>query len=194
MGSAQCIGPGPESSTRLQLLYRQISMPFEWQCARGFAARHNAVCLPVDSGEISRRELPFWDRQLLDYKNIEALLSSSPEKEGLKEIFEAQYQRARMMLSSPPRPASCHTFTRPCWVDRERAMARRILRAHDRYGDVVHIGGWLHMVRTETGVSVASLLDSYSPAIYLVTAYGALCVSRQVGVQAGHSRTVSGQH
>jgi hypothetical protein len=169
-------------------------MPFEWQCARDFAARHNAVCLSVDSGEISRRELPFWDRQLLAYENIEILLDSSPEEEGLKEIFEAQYQRAQRMLSSPPTPASCPTFTRPCWADRERAMARRIIRAHGRYGDVVHIGGWLHMVRAEAGVSVASLLDSYSPAIYLVTAYGALCVRRQQGKEAGRRRILAGQH
>ena len=169
---------------QLELLHRQISMPFEWECARRYAARHGARCLPVDSGDISRRELPFWDLKLLTRRNLKTLFeaeaaSQSRGKDPLKEIFSRQYRQARgLFRQGDAGIRQGHLpFCRQGWAARERAMAARIVRAHKRYSHLAHIGGWLHMVRPGSGISAASLLDSYAPAIYLVTADGVLRAS-----------------
>ncbi len=154
----------------IRLMTRQLRLPWEWQTASRWARRHEIRCIPVDTGEIARAELPAWHRELLGVSNLE--LITSGKNFDLGSYFTARRREADMILHhrysgcGPAHPLAY--LGRKPWREREDKVARRVEAVCKRTAPVVHICGWTHLVRDSAWKSLADLLEAYHPECILV--------------------------
>ncbi len=154
---------------KLELLKRQISMPFEWSTAEGYASKAGIQVVPVDSGALSKIELPSWKGELLSLENMEFL--ASLEDEPSESYFSRHYARARHILREPERiQGGMHPLVfDENWCKREELLARRVKNLSRVFRPLVHIGGWMHLIRAPSQVTLASLVERGEAARFLVT-------------------------
>jgi len=153
---------------KLELLKRQISMPFEWSTAMLYASRHGIEAVPVDSGDLSREELPRWQKELLSGENIRFLGSLEDQSPGA--YFSNHYKRALRILENPERflePGLELVFDEN-WCKREEVLVRRVGNLAKRFRPLFYIGGWMHLIRLSKPFTLASMLQM-EPERYLVT-------------------------
>jgi hypothetical protein len=126
----------------IQRLAAQVALPFEVRAARDFSLNYKVPWRPLDLGFLSRRHLPRYGAELLSPVNLTAMLCT-PDGE-FKEYVAAEFHRARLAVRRAPR----RLFTPDASEAgrREGFLARRIRRLASRYGRVVHLGGWEHLV------------------------------------------------
>ena len=133
---------------RLRLLRRQLLLPYEWTAARDFAEDHGIRALAIDSGRLARLELSEWENGLLSRENLTAL-ADSPDI-NIEEHFITCRKHALSLIEQPNRHhPSIHPLSwleEPEWAERERLLARRLMRLLKIRRRVVHIGGWMHLV------------------------------------------------
>ena len=139
----RAVPPGSRGHGRIRLLIRQIRMPWEWKAALSWAESRGARVIPVDTGALSRTELPRWEKELLTRENLRAL-SRLPDLD-LKAHLEEERARARLAVSGRVRPARA-LLSDPFWTRRERLLSRRLIRLRGCWNRMVHIGGWMHLV------------------------------------------------
>ena len=134
----------------LELLKRQISMPYEWQVAKSFAVERGVRVVPIDISELSKMELPLWEEELLSEKNIKCIVLNSRD-----ETLDRHFNRIRCEAASllkgiqPMRSERIHPLTwlgDPFWQRREKILFRRLMRIVRLAGGVVHVSGWMHCV------------------------------------------------
>jgi hypothetical protein len=143
--------PGAAAHPAIRRVAAQVAPPFEAVLARDWSRRHGAPWRPVDLGELSRRHLPAYARELLTPDNLWALLASEAPGGSLEEFAAKEYRRARLACQGPRRrllPLSAGAWRR------ERLLARRLRRLAGRGRRLVHLGGWEHLAPWEDGGSL----------------------------------------
>jgi hypothetical protein len=129
----------------IRRLAAQVALPFEVRAAQDYRRRAGVPWRPLDLGFVSRRHLPRFGRELLSPANLKALLTT-PDGD-LKELVAAEFRRARQAWTRPPRrlifPGASDARRR------ERFLARRLRGLTPRHRQVVHLGGWEHLVAWE---------------------------------------------
>ncbi len=154
---------------KLRLLRRQLSMPFEWVVAERYASENNILIIPVDSGEISRRELPCWNSKLLSEENLRFLVST--EDESLEAHFSDHYSKAHRLLRQPERISMAYyqLVFDESWCKREELLVRRVSNLSKRFRPLVYIGGWMHLINLPLQVTLASRLEKHRIKRFLIT-------------------------
>ena len=161
--------PSKRKHLRIRLLKRQLIMPFEWQVARKYGNLRSVPVVPVDSGKISKRELPSWKDELLNTDNI--LLAVSEQDVSLDEYFSRHYKEAASHLLG--RNAPINQFIELVfdgqWCKREKTLAERIFGLCSTHKRVVYIGGWMHLLLHEDIPSLARLTNAITRERFLIT-------------------------
>ncbi|MEF3168795.1 MAG: hypothetical protein K6360_05605 [Deltaproteobacteria bacterium] len=156
---------------RVQLLERQIRLPFEWAEALAFGKRRGIPVVPVDTGELARKELPRWEDDLLSKANL--LSQTACEAEPVELHIERRHAEAKRILSEPWNGPQAHHPLRWLgereWEKRERLLAQRVRRIHRIKRPLVHIGGWMHMVIGSPWLTLADRLCDLSPMRILLS-------------------------
>jgi len=147
----------------LKRLAAQVSLPFEVRAARDCSGANNTPWRALDLGDLSRRHLPRYGRELLTRENLESLLTTADG--SLKDWVAGEFHRARRAWERRPArlPGSSPREAR----HRERFLARRLRRLTAR-SRVVHLGGWEHLVFWQDGQGLCPWLADLHPARILL--------------------------
>jgi len=143
----------------------QTALPFEYQTARDWGRAYDVPVKFLDSGAVSRRHLPRYDKELLSRENL-ALLLETPAFISLEEFVADEFQRARLSMTGK---SGRRLLLFPGENGRrERLWAKRL--RHLAVGDrrVVHLGGWEHLVPWPDGGGLPHLLSDLNPCILLL--------------------------
>ncbi len=148
----------------LRRLAAQVALPFEYRAARDYSRSHGASCHLLDLGEVARRHLPRYGRELLTPANIRALWEAGGEAEP--DWVAGEFRRARQARHRPdwrlPGPDRGQT------LKRERLMARRLRRLIKQGRRVAHLGGWEHLLPWREEAGLTDLLADLQPvALFL---------------------------
>lgn len=155
----------PEASGHpaIRRVAAQIALPFEYRAARDYCRGHQAKCLPLDLGGLSRRHLPAYSRELLSPANL-LTLAEEPQ-DSLEEAVAREFRRARSSLTRDhwrlPLPGSPETRRRELFV------SRRLQRLVARGCRVAHLGGWEHLVPWRDSDGLRAWLEEEKPYIIL---------------------------
>ena len=154
---------------RIELLKRQLRMPFEWECATRYCSSCNIPCHPIDSGDLSRQELPWWDKELLRLDNL--ILATEEPDEDLDTYFQSHYQRAKMALlkKNPSSNLVGGLVFDPHWCKRDEIISRRLMDLSKRHDRTVYIGGWMHLVDDGRSFSLGRLGRKLNSKMFLIT-------------------------
>ncbi len=148
----------------LELLRRQISMPYEWTVSEEYGGRYGVRVVPIDTSALSRRELPSWERQFLNENNLWTLLKSSDLEDLEEGHFGPLKMQAITLMKDGMRhdtPAPIHPLSwlgDPFWQERERVLSKRLARIASICHRVVHVGGWMHCVEDSPWPTLVDLL------------------------------------
>ncbi len=149
---------GAAGHLAIRRLLAQVAMPFEVRAARDYVRLAGIPWRPLDAGDLSRRHLPRYASELLSPDNLHALLDT--EDEPLEDFVAREYRRAQLACCRPPwRLLGMDPET----VRRERLQARRLRGYLGKYGRVVHLGGWEHLVPWQDGGGLWQQLADLEP-------------------------------
>ncbi len=159
---------GKRSHFRLELLKRQLRMPFEWEVAKSYGEATGTQVVPVDCGQISQKELPSWSNELLCKDNL--LLVTSEPDQAIEHYFAEHYKRAAYYLTRPEGLSGpIEMFFDTEWQKREKFLAERTLDLASKNKKVVYIGGWMHLLRATTVLNLVAMLGQVLRERFLVT-------------------------
>ncbi len=157
----------PEAGGNLAVarVMAQTALPFEYRAARDWGKVHNIPVKLLDTGVVARRHLPRYSDELLTPENLR-LLGEIEASGTLEEFVTQEFQRARLAFEGKLRRL-------PRAVDiedghRERLWAKRLRRLVDGKKQVVHLGGWEHLVPWPDGGGLPHLLADLKPGIILL--------------------------
>ncbi len=154
---------------RIELLYRQLQMPFEWETAYKFAHIAGIPCIAIDCGEISRKELPGWDKELITESNL--LLATAEPDQHINEYFSRHYRQALFYLANRDRPKD--KFIKSVfdnqWYKREKILGKRLLSLSLKYHKVVYVGGWMHLIEGRNIFNLANIVKMAVKERFLLT-------------------------
>jgi hypothetical protein len=156
--------PGRRNHHRIRLIRETLRIPFEFTAARAYADRHGLPCHLVDLNRISRENLPLFDSEIVNPKNLGIVVRE--EDRRLPDIIGVEQRRAARCLRGELSLAEAGVRTD--WNHapgrlREAFLACRIRKLAAHYGTMVHVGGWVHLMEDREGRSLASLLVDLSP-------------------------------
>jgi hypothetical protein len=126
----------------IQRLAAQVALPFEVRAARDYHRSSGVPWRPLDLGGPARRHLPCYGPELLSPANLQALLATA--NGSLYESVAADFGRAHLALGRSHRRLI--TSGSPETLRRERFLARRLRALASQYRQVVHLGGWEHLL------------------------------------------------
>ncbi|MGQ9920917.1 MAG: hypothetical protein ACUVRZ_06260 [Desulfobacca sp.] len=157
----------------LARLAAQIALPFEVRAARVFSRRYGRPWQAVDIAAFAREHLPTYSRELLQPANLRQLLTT-PDGD-FRAAVRQEYERARRLVNSPSpvRPLRLLTVAAQTTM-REKVLASRVGRLARRWGRVVHLGGWEHLVRTDQHLTMADFLAPWQPQRLILADHHAL--------------------
>ncbi len=162
--------------SRLKLLEYQLSMPFEWKTTQRYSKVNNISCVAIDSGDLARKELPLWERNILSRRNL-LRVTNEPDFD-LDTYFEDCYLQAETILNTADKiPKSIHPLlwlSDSYWEKREEILADRIRKIYRKYLQkfgsnpqtkipLVHVCGWMHLVTRSPWKTLADLLSDLNP-------------------------------
>lgn len=147
----------------LQRLAAQVRLPFEARTARDWSRAYDTPWRALDLGELSRRHLPHYARELLTRENLESLLTTP--NGSLEDWVAGEYRRARRAWEHGPGRLAIFDSQNP--LHRERFLARRLNRLAAK-GRVVHLGGWEHLVPGRDGQGLIDWLAGFKPSRILL--------------------------
>jgi len=144
-----------------------LALPFEYQAAAAYAAEFRVPLHLVDRCDISAAKLQRVERELITYRNLKTLVSLPAGVE--KPSFDG-YERAHALITRDPGEPVRQAFLagrrgeegigpRDHWME---GQIRRLLVEH-RVAQLVHIGGWVHLVEDSRGETLYSLLADLGP-------------------------------
>ncbi|HID97345.1 MAG TPA: hypothetical protein EYP57_04035 [Thermodesulfobacteriaceae bacterium] len=154
-----------KTHSNLKLLELQLKMPFEWEVAEKYCRNEGIICLPVDTGDLARKELPVWKRELLTFKNVQNLVST-PDFD-LNDHFDSCCLQAGNVIEGKENFSEFHHplawLADAYWAKREKILAVRIRRLLRKYSPVVHLGGWMHIVTGSPWKTMSDMLIDLNP-------------------------------
>ncbi|MBW1917939.1 MAG: hypothetical protein JRI57_07950 [Deltaproteobacteria bacterium] len=154
---------GASHHLALRRIEALLTWPFEVQAAHDFAQQHGLEWRAIDTGQVSRSHLRRFSRELLTPDNLRNLLLTEDGDWG--QYIAAQYQQARLALAQPDRFISRFhpSWTSPEMIVREKIMARRLRKLTKAAGQVVHLGGWTHLLTGGGLPTLAQHLEDLQP-------------------------------
>lgn len=154
----------------LKLLEFQIRIPFEWQVASRYGNEKDIPVLAIDSGNIAKNDMPFWEKTLLSIENIGNIVKSEPF--NLEDHFKRHHKTAEETIARPDdMPDTIHPLrwlNEEFWVKRERLLAARIRRILKIKKKTVYIGGWMHIVTNSPYKTLVERLSDLDPECILL--------------------------
>ncbi len=156
--------PEARNHYRVELLRRQLSMPFEWTVSSSYASVRGIRCMAVDSGALAREELPSWMDTLLTEDNVRAL-ASLPVVE--MDDYFARHRREALETLSGQRNVVTFPPASKFWGRRENILRKRVDRIRKKFKRTVHVGGWTHAVPFGGGTLASRLMPDLK-GIFLV--------------------------
>ncbi len=149
--------PEARGHFRIELLRRQLAMPYEWTTSLKYAESHSIPCLAIDSGKLAKKELPLWMDQLISGRNIKHLVSE-PDRD-IEDYFALHRKKALESFTQPNFGSSSPQFHQDSfWTLRENILRKRVERLCKKFKKIVHVGGWTHMIPNEDGRLAKGLL------------------------------------
>ncbi|MCE5242063.1 MAG: hypothetical protein ABFD98_12695 [Syntrophobacteraceae bacterium] len=148
----------------IQLIRRQINLPYEYRVSAGYARRSGVSVLLVDLSEFSRDLIVNW-RELIDSHNLSSLLAmpSQPRRSAAALYDSAARRIHNITEASDPLPgiAFCDPAKRELWEAREAHISRRILAGLMSRGPArpLYIGGFQHLLSGGAMRSLREILD-----------------------------------
>lgn len=158
----QSLAQLPRAAVRhlaIQRLSAQVALPFEVKAARDYHRLTGVPWRPLDLGGLARRHLPRYGSELLTPANLKALLASADGP--LEEYVAAEFTRARLALVRKHRRLLISGI--PETLRREKFLGRRLRTLTSQYTQVVHLGGWEHLVAWEEGPGLWGDLGDLHP-------------------------------
>jgi hypothetical protein len=147
----------------LQKVAAQIAYPFEVRAAEDYARKHGVAWQAVDISSVAREHLPRYGAELLQEDNLRNLVLTPDGDWG--EQVRQQYQRARRALVKGR--GSWHStwagVKSPQTSMREKVLAHRVARVAKQWLQVVHVGGWEHLVISGPWKTMADFLAVWRP-------------------------------
>jgi hypothetical protein len=133
-----------------------LDLPFEYKGASFYSHLNDIPFYCVDISTYSRQLLGKLD-ELLSLENLKKVITY--ETADLQETVATEYQKAERLLLKSKHLIS----TDKVWEKRERIMASRIRKITARYAgrQIVHIGGWQHLVARQG--TLFSRLEDLTP-------------------------------
>ncbi len=148
---------------QLKLLYRSLLIPFEWVVSKAYAKKSSIPCVPIDIGEISKQELPRWSKELLSSFNLKLLVKQKDK--DILEFFDSKYSTAQKILFENGNDFVFNlALNTEEFKKRDKIMAKRILRIIKHKDNLVHVGGWQHLI-TSNKDSLCSILERHTKRI-----------------------------
>lgn len=152
----------------LELVSEGLKIPFEFTASLAYSERHGAPLHLLDLNWVSLRNLPLYESEVLTEENL-MLLREVPS-DPVRVVVKRAYLRAARCLAEVPGRWEKETTS---WEEatgrqRERLLACRLRRLAGRYGRVIHVGGWVHLIKGNEGLSLASLLRDLNPSRILL--------------------------
>jgi hypothetical protein len=138
-----------------------LDLPFEYKAARFYSQRHGLSLHCLDSSLYSRQLLNNVE-ELISPENLKKVIDS--ENTPLAETVKREYKRAENILHKGMSSSWLQLMhTDEDWQKREHFMADRLRKIVVTYQgqDIVHIGGWQHIV-TNQG-TLYNLLEDLKP-------------------------------
>jgi hypothetical protein len=144
-----------------------LDLPYEYQAARAFADGSGNPLVLIDDSNISSRKLKRVEAELISYRNLQTLIAlpaveSPPQPES--------YATAQNLLQGNLAPSIRRAFLNQRRGEeevgpRDQAMAEQLrkLRDQDYSRQLVHIGGWVHLLDDPQGETLFSRLADLSP-------------------------------
>ncbi len=149
--------PKERDHFQIQILYRSLLIPFEWVVSRAYAKNVSIPCIPIDIGEISKKELPKWSKELISSFNLKLLVQQTDK--DIVEFFDSKYKTARKILFEKGNDFVFNlALNSKEFKKRDKVMAKKLLRFIKYKDKLVHVGGWQHLIITNK-YSLVSLLE-----------------------------------
>lgn len=155
--------PEAQGHPAIRSVAAQIALPFEYRAARDYSRSNGITYLPLDLGEVARRHLPRYGRELLSPANLRAL--AGEPRDSLEDLVFREFHRARLALARPPWRLDLDNS--PETRRRERFWSMRLKRLVRQGGRIVHLGGWEHLVPWREGEGLRAWLAEQTPRILL---------------------------
>lgn len=151
-----------------------LALPFEYRAADDYCRSHGLELALVDTSKVSARKLERVDRKLITRRNLEILVSLKAQE--LPGPGVEGYRQAATMLAPKATRVLRQAFLAGRRGDegigpRDREMAGKIRQFWNHGdGDLVHVGGWVHLVEDEQGETLYTLLADLQPVRLLLDA------------------------
>jgi hypothetical protein len=142
---------------RIAAIARQITLPFEYRASAAFAAASGATVAPVDRSEFSTIWIETW-AELICAENLETLLKIEDAPASVASGYELA---ARKIRGDFPAPDLWTGGDISLWRRREDHIVSEIFSvlARSRSERPFYIGGWRHLVHSET---VRTVRDAFA--------------------------------
>ncbi len=150
------------SHGEIQGVFSILRQPYEWQAAEDYARKTGATLKDIDLSRASEEKLSHLP-ELVSLENLRSLLRLSSPK--LRDQVQQQYRRARFLFAHPPSMWPKEREEREIFLATE---LRRIIEATGEW-NIVHIGGWEHLLELRDGISLYGLLKDLHPERALLT-------------------------
>ncbi len=144
-----------------------LAPPFEYQAAAAYAEQFAVPLELIDSAEISAVKLKRVEVELITYANLKVLVGLPA---GAEKTEADGFAMARQLVPGSLDPAVRQAFLEKHRGEegigaRDRAMAERIRRYLTAWPErnLVHVGGWLHLVEDRRAETLYSLLADLEP-------------------------------
>ncbi len=122
----------------------------------------------IDLNNIAREHLPHYETELLSPDNLRRLITT-PDGDW-RDYIRREYCRARRIL-----PAGQAMTLHPAGMApapqttlREKVLAHRVAQLAQEWANIVHVGGWEHMLRSGESRTMADHLAPWRPQIFLL--------------------------
>jgi hypothetical protein len=158
--------PEAEKSLSVARLQAQADLPFEYRAARDWGKLHQVPVKFLDAGAVARTHLPRYADELLSPDNVRFLYENEAPGGTLEEFVAGEFRRARLARQGKLRPLP--RFAASGNRRRERLWARRLKDLVKSGKQVVHLGGWEHLVPWEGGGWLTELLSDLNPKVLLL--------------------------
>lgn len=168
----------------IQLIQRQLALPFEYRAALRYGRQTPAALLLIDSSEVSSAYLKTWP-ELIATDNLAQLLR--PCQVHRRDSVASQYRQAERLLHRDRIPEARSADSPPswpaaaAWSARERHLATQIegALAVPLPCRVLYLGGWEHL--SPHPGSLRSLVAAHRPRIELLNRIGTIDRDQRVG-------------
>jgi hypothetical protein len=145
----------------------QLAVPFEYRMAQKYCRDTGAALACIDSSLWSKDWIDEHWQRLLSSENLEVLLKCSPVT--LAEEVEREYKIAAHLLNKQEYSLAA-AFTRDwcadtAWQQRERELAQALEETYARVqeGRVAYVGGWQHLLQTNTDITLYERVKHLQP-------------------------------